>query len=117
MLQFMSTIVWKARTIRDGVIAAAIFVVPCSAVSGAPLVQGILPARVDVSSANGTASRDRSAEAWDINGDGYPDMVRIQRSRPDVTGASAEVAFDFDADGKPDFFRTEGSQRADAPSR
>ncbi|MEY4630134.1 MAG: hypothetical protein RIQ81_254 [Pseudomonadota bacterium] len=117
MFQLMSTIVRKSRTIRDGVLAATLFFAPYSAVSGAPLVQGILPARVDASPANGAASRDNAAEAWDINGDGYPDMVRIQRSRPDVTGASAEVAFDFDADGKPDFFRTEGSQRADAASR
>lgn len=86
------------------------------AFGSSPLVQGVLPARVDDTPARSAASQDRDVEAWDINGDGYPDMVRVKKERPDPTGAAADVAFDFDADGKPDFFRSEGVKQSAQPS-
>lgn len=60
-----------------------------------PPVQGYLPNKVDV-----------PANGWDVDGDGYPDLVHVGRVASDEGAIQEPVtAYDFDADGKPDFFR------------
>lgn len=65
---------------------------------------GPLPAKVAVPD-----SPAGKTTGWDIDGDGRPDMVEVERGAGET--ANVETAYDFDGDGNPDYVRSGHSQR------
>ena len=73
-----------------------------------PLLQDQLPAKVDVPQPEAPAGEVKAlaSQGWDMNGDGYPDLVKVGSSESIQRTLPGRIsAYDFDADGKPDFFR------------
>lgn len=70
-------------------------------------VSSALPVRVPVAQAE-----SGNTTAWDINGDGRPDMIQVDDRGGSLTGVQVQTAYDFDGDGKPDFVRANNNSSA-----
>lgn len=70
-------------------------------------VSSALPVRVPVAQAE-----SGNTTAWDINGDGRPDMIQVDERGGSLTGVQVQTAYDFDGDGKPDFVRANNNSSA-----
>lgn len=86
---------------------SAAFASSTNANADADGVSSALPVRVPVAQAE-----SGNTTAWDINGDGRPDMIQVNDRGGSLTGVQVQTAYDFDGDGKPDFVRTNTNSSA-----
>jgi len=89
----------KLEFIPAVVLVAFVALGPTAAVASAATP---LPVRVPLP--NLPDSPEARTTGWDIDGDGRPDMIQVQRGG--AAQGSIETAYDFDGDGKPDFVRS-----------